>query len=276
MSRVFIKALSFLTLSSLVGCGGVDEMGSPDEEVAQGDLAITTTNALTPNALTPNALTPNALSPLDLAAAPLAEGSLQPSAAAAITEPGASGELSRGFLRYAVGCALPDGASFDFSWKDDDGVIHEESYAGLLGLAPRWAKRPLTAEEQRWVSACLIARVNKYGVSVTISTRGAHPGLGVDEAELAGFGHREGAFWGNLFARTPTAYACYYEAEIAHARAQHRACAAGEPDGKGCGMIEIVGACEDHCKPFDEAETWYPKCHAKSSAPSDPITVWLP
>ena len=70
---------------------------------------------------------------------------------------------------------------------------------------------------QRWVSACVLARTNAYGVHVQISMRApavVPPGrdaqyakiqaaLATSPGEVATFGGREGAFYGNLFATTP-------------------------------------------------------------------------
>jgi hypothetical protein len=76
---------------------------------------------------------------------------------------------------------------------------------------------------QRWVSACLLARTNAYGVHVQISIRApadpppnATPGRQLQFAavraalapdptssELADYTNREGAYYGNIFATTP-------------------------------------------------------------------------
>jgi hypothetical protein len=78
---------------------------------------------------------------------------------------------------------------------------------------------------QRWVSACVLARTNAYGVHVRISLRapanapqavrdalavsdieihGAPPGTDAGgEAGVPAFGTREGAYYGNIFATTP-------------------------------------------------------------------------
>lgn len=74
------------------------------------------------------------------------------------------------------------------------------SFPGSLGLAEHWIDRSLDPKGQRWVTACLLARVNLYGVSVEISLRGVAPQLSVspDEAEL--YSLQEGAFYGNIFA----------------------------------------------------------------------------
>jgi hypothetical protein len=70
---------------------------------------------------------------------------------------------------------------------------------------------------QRWVSACVLARTNAYGVHVEISMRApgvAPPGheaqfarirqaLAATPSEVAEFSLREGAFYGNIFASAP-------------------------------------------------------------------------
>jgi hypothetical protein len=49
------------------------------------------------------------------------------------------------------------------------------------------------------VSACVLAHANGYGISVTISLRGAHPGLVWNEAIASQYTLQEAAFYGNLF-----------------------------------------------------------------------------
>jgi hypothetical protein len=64
---------------------------------------------------------------------------------------------------------------------------------------------------QRWVSACVLARTNAYGVHVQISMRAPadapapiKTALAVGDDERAEFTLREGAYYGNIFATTPT------------------------------------------------------------------------
>ena len=64
---------------------------------------------------------------------------------------------------------------------------------------------------QRWVSACVLARTNAYGVHVQLSMRAPADApdpikiaLAVGDDERAGFTLREGAYYGNIFATTPT------------------------------------------------------------------------
>lgn len=88
-----------------------------------------------------------------------------------------------------------------------DGTVHR--FPGSLGLAPAWRDRGLSVTEQRWVSACIAAHVNHFGVSVPISVRGNHPALhplAPEEAER--FTLYEGGFFGNVFAPAVGLFAC--------------------------------------------------------------------
>jgi hypothetical protein len=229
------------------------------------ESALEGPNALTPNALTPNALTPNALTPNALTPNALTPNSLSASALAAIKSPTQEGALSRQLLKYTVGCALDPVQSFTFSWTDSKGKSQTETYFGILGLAPSWSNKPLAGSDQAWVSACLASRVNWYGVSVTISSRGGHQGLNKSgSSELMTYGMAEGAFWGNLFSSTPYVFACHYSPNIDYSRSQSRDCAAGhlQPNGSvaECGIVDIVGACEALCQPLTNSGKYYPSC----------------
>ncbi|MEM7223089.1 MAG: hypothetical protein AAF495_08940 [Pseudomonadota bacterium] len=112
----------------------------------------------------------------------------------------------RVLLKYLVSCALPKGVRLRLEVEGQS--FH---YAGALGLAPQWAERGLTTSEQRWVSACILARTNFFGKEVAISmrARGPAPGsLQVTPMERARFTLAEGAFFGNIFAEPPVAYTC--------------------------------------------------------------------
>lgn len=115
----------------------------------------------------------------------------------------ARSEEGRHFLSYLVSTALGRDQS---AYALVDGRRHE--FAGDLGLAPDWLDRPLTPDEERWVSAGILARINAFGQRVQISLR--HPdtpfaSLRVDEREGAEFTLYEGDFFGNLFAVPPVA-----------------------------------------------------------------------
>ena len=161
------------------------------------------------------------------------------SAAKALVQ-AAGGEL---VLRYAIGCALPPGASV----STGDGT----QFTGAIGLAPQWAERALDPSEQRWISACLLARTNLFGVRVMLSMRGSRPGLSgsMTDEEKSNYTFQEGAFYGNLWAQPPHAYVCSGTGENSVKDRLQRVCTE-ESDVAGisrCGF-EIAGNCEDVCE----------------------------
>ncbi|MFT3766928.1 MAG: hypothetical protein QM820_15630 [Minicystis sp.] len=210
----------------------------------------------------------------------LRPSALSSDALAAIQDPGSNGDLSRELLKYAVSCALGSSQAFEFSWVDVNNNTHNESYAGLLGLAPDWASGALDSDGQRWISACLISRVNYFGISVMLSSRGALSALGTSADERNAFTMLEGAFWGNVFTSTPTAYACHYTTNEAHSRAADRVCAAGYIDGSGtvqsCSIIQRLGSCATACGSLTNGQ-YYSSCSsdAGQSFSTAVITVFL-
>jgi hypothetical protein len=93
-------------------------------------------------------------------------------------------------LEYLALCALDQGTEM---------VIGASRYPGLFGLAPEWIDSGCSDSCQRWVSACLLAHANHYGLAVTVSLRGAHTGLAWDAAIAEEFTLQEAAFYGNIF-----------------------------------------------------------------------------
>jgi hypothetical protein len=282
----FVVPAAFALLFTCA-CVGVEE--DADGRVGDAPLAFLYENALNANALNANALNANALNANALNANALNANGLDPSllgdaVGAALADPGAAGELSRQLFKYTVSCALSRWQSLSISWTDVAGVAHQETYPGLLGLAPTWQWYPPTETQQEWVSACLASRVNWYGVPVTISSRGRARVLETSAQELAGYPELEGAFWGNLFSATPHLSACHDPADDGSSRARLRDCAAGHLDAGGnvlpCGMIQLVGACDDVCDAPASGTTYYPGC---SDAPGDAdsrtthvVTTYLP
>ncbi|MDI3290577.1 hypothetical protein [Polyangium sp. 15x6] len=277
-------ALLVISLGTLVGCGDAEGVYEEEEgtveEVAE---SLVEENAIQPNAIQPNAIQPNAIQPNAIQPNALTPSALSPSSLAALQDSGQTGQMSRMFLRYAVGCALEPSQSFTVTWTDND-VVHTETYFGQLGLAPSWATGPLDETGQRWVSACLAARTNWYGVTVTISMRAAHNAIkhaGV--VEKYSYPREEGAFWGNLFAPTPYLHSCVYVPNTGYVRSVMRDCAAGHvgPNGiENCGMIERRGPCDAVCDPLDSNNGFRPKCvYDATVAPprktTEVVTVFL-
>jgi hypothetical protein len=267
-------------MSACAGSPGDDESGVGDLPSPQRTTSALNANALNANALNANALYPGALTPGMLGLDPLDLNKLGASTLAALEDPTESGDLSRQLLKYTVSCALDTTQSFAFSWTDASGVSHDATYAGLLGLATGWASQPLDAAGQAWVSACLASRLNYYGVTVSLSSRGPAAGLTTTSDELAEYPMEEGAFWGNLFTASPAIYACDDTLDDSHSRAKGRDCAAGHlvpgSDPEGCGMLQRVGSCDTLCAALN-ADSYHPSCAATpGGAPaSSVITVFL-
>jgi hypothetical protein len=83
---------------------------------------------------------------------------------------------------------------------------------GEAGAGDAGASEAGTCDEtcQRWVSACVLARTNAYGVHVRISLRapadapqGIKDALATTPDEVANYTLREGAYYGNIFGTTP-------------------------------------------------------------------------
>ncbi len=294
--QIIFPFIGFLSL----GCaeGSLESAGANGEEsVTDEDYAVTTfnalttnalttnaltTNALTTNALTTNALTTNALTTNALTTNGITTGSLHPLLLPALQDPGPSGDNTREFFQYLVGCALDSTQIVEFSWTDTGGVVHNESMAGGVGLAPNWLTNgALSESSQHWISACIAARTNWYGVTVLISMRGPHLDLKhIAAGELTEYPVLEGGFWGNLFGATPEIYACHDSADMADARARSRDCAAGHlaPDGsvQNCGNIAIAGSCEDLCKKMHKPGQYLKTCGVDGShQKNETVTVWL-
>jgi hypothetical protein len=168
----------------------------------------------------------------------------------------------REVLDYVVSCAIPSGVTLEGRHA---GVTYE--FHGGVGLAPRWLDRALREGEQRWVSACLISRVNRFGIPVEISIRGPHDALVVSTGEAQDFTREEGAFFGNVFTpiNEPIIWnACRgrNEASSESGDLDLRDCAEPDPANPGftlCGF-NYVGDCQDWtppsnayaCKKFQE------------------------
>ncbi|MBA2542493.1 MAG: hypothetical protein H0V17_22820 [Deltaproteobacteria bacterium] len=105
-----------------------------------------------------------------------------------------SSQGSREVLEYLVGCALPAGQAF---------TVHAAgttyTFAGDVGLAKSWKSTKLSAKQQRWISACMFARINNQDQLLKISMRGPHHALHVTSAETSRFTQEEGVYYGNLF-----------------------------------------------------------------------------
>jgi hypothetical protein len=260
-SKSDLRVLGCLVAAGiLAGCGG-----TADDDLGRVQSAALSANALTANALTANALTANALTANALTANALTANALT---ANALTANGLKDPLAREFLKYAVSCALPDGASVNVTV---DGQMY--SFPGQLGLAPGWGERngSCDGECQRWVSACMLARVDAAGVERMISVRGDNKALKPAPQEIKDYPMREGAYFGNLFIQGQPRFLC-----LSPGSAQDlRVCGSSLKD---CPMT-VVGSCDDDCdngafRSFSDCRT---ADHGRDAhIYNETVTVFLP
>jgi hypothetical protein len=98
------------------------------------------------------------------------------------------------FLYDAAKCALPWGTRVSVQ-----GPLGNYTLEGLLGLAPAWATRAPTPSEKGWITACLLAHLNGLGETVSISVRGANPGISpIGTLEAQQYSWQEAGFWGEI------------------------------------------------------------------------------
>lgn len=164
----------------------------------------------------------------------------------------AATETARHQLKYLVNCALPDSVML-FSVQG-----HERfTFPGHLGLAPDWLKAPLTSQQERWVSACMLALTNYAGKHVEVSLHakpGTAPFLAPTKEETRAYSILEGGFFGNLFSPHPVAYVCSgtrTKIEAQDPVFRDRLCTktSGQttPDGKPLTVCQFIltGSCSD-------------------------------
>jgi hypothetical protein len=213
---------------SLAACGAADE-----GQTASAESSVLAENALTANALTANALTANALTANALTANALTANALT---ANALTANGLRDPLGRELLKYVVSCALPAGSHLSVAV---DGTTY--SFPGSLGIAPDWGHERGSCDRscQRWVTGCVLARVDAAGVKRTISIRGDLKALQPAPHELKSYPVREATYYGNLFAPQQPRYLCLSPG----ATSDQRVCGASLGD---CPMT-VVGSCDDVC-----------------------------
>jgi hypothetical protein len=247
MTKHALRVLGFLAAVPMaVGCGApaADDLGEvKSAETTENALtanALTanalTANALTANALTANALTANALTANALTANALTANALTANAltANALTANGLTATAQ--FLKYAVSCALPADQTLTITV---DGTQH--SFPGQLGLAPEWGEKHGSCDLscQRWVSACMLARVDAAGVEREISVRGDNKALHPEAKEIRDYPVREGAYFGNLFIAGQPRFLCVTPG----ATQDTRVCG----DSLANCPMTVVGSCDDVC-----------------------------
>ncbi len=128
-------------------------------------------NKLSSNKLSSNALTANPEALGQLVAVPLATSTF-------VAGPSANETLrrqledpeAREVMHYIVDCALP--ASSTIHWESVFYPFATESFAGGLGLCAAWEGGAPDEQCQELVSACVLARVNAFGIKVALRLDG--------------------------------------------------------------------------------------------------------
>lgn len=197
MWRTHLLFTTFIMMSGLAGCGNTEEGLEQGQRLATAEQAALDEYDRPP----PNGL--NGTSP-SCFWAPGTQQALRTLGGAALDQGGGSlsniplSQVSsdcREVLRSAVECALtPDQSVSD--------PVTGELYTGWWGLAPSWLGEVLSVEGRRYVTACMVQRLNYYGASVPILLEGPHPGI----AQSATFGPQypisESTVFGDLFSST--------------------------------------------------------------------------
>lgn len=185
-----------------------------------------------------------------------------------------STQSARKELSYLASCSLPSSKMLVASYM---GKRYE--FPGDMGFAPNWDRQPLSQIEERWVTACLLARTNKFGQKVKISMRTnrlSEHYIETTPSEIEQYDAFEGAFFGNLFSNPASAYVCLpkkHQNNAENFKTQKRVCTlanANAPlaskDGvtvSQCGFV-IVGECAPTFSQEVKGEQW-----------DEVIQVWL-
>lgn len=123
--------------------------------------------------------------------------------------PVTKGKLAEAVLRYTYECAMPPGTSMSvyvtpFSFFPGSSTSGRWiTFSGKIGVASEWNTGACGENCQRWVTACLAARANKFGEKVKISLVGYHPTRASLRTrtwtEKNDFEFQEATFAGNIF-----------------------------------------------------------------------------
>jgi hypothetical protein len=227
----------FLATSALACAGAGEEASAPVGIAAIVDNGLTanglTANGLTANGLTANGLTANGLTANGLTANGLTANGLT---ANGLTASSLADPLTNKFLSYLVSCAL--GPQQILTITSGGSTYH---FPGQLGLAPQWGSDHGSCDGscQRWVSACLLARVDAAGIDREISVRGPNIALVPTASEISGYTQREATYFGNLFIPGQPRFLCLAPGQ----KQDERVCGDSLAD---CPMT-VVGSCAQDC-----------------------------
>jgi hypothetical protein len=238
-------------LAVVVGCGGA---GPDPSEQAIGVRQAAVSDYLTPprgcNGMPPSCFwalgSQGALRALGGAALDQGGGFI---ASISLTDVPASCRI---VVRDAVQCALPEKESVT-------DPVTGEVYDGWWGLAPDWLNGALDANGRRYVTACMVERLNFSGNQVPILLEGPPSVIAYDPRYDADFPIKESTAFGDLFSSTTsllglapafTAYVCWEDlipasdGPLGLPLLGRRIC----DDAPLCGLVTL-GPCATSCAP---------------------------
>jgi hypothetical protein len=239
-------------LASLAACLELDD------DLSEDDNELIAANKLAGNKLAGNLIAANKLGTNRIAASSLETRDLMATA------------NGREVMSFIVGCAL--GSNQSVTLKDPNNISY--TYPGLINLAPAWASRAPTVSERRWVSACVLARTNLYGLPVNISMRhDSLLALTTTSPERSAYTNAEGAFYGDLFAMPQTWYACANRTWTQYTPNSFRACAlSANGSTTDCGFTYTgmcnSSTCSDRNAPFGS-------CRGGTTTYAEVVTIFL-
>lgn len=263
--------LSCLILALLAFAACTDE----SDELNSGTHGVVVNNRIASNRIAANRIAANRIAANRIAANRIAANRFE----ANIESMGELLESAEGqeLLAFLISCALPEGESLvapDLSFPGAPDI----EFFGEIGVAPDWATEPLDANGRRWVTACILSRVNDNGVSVEISIRGPNAALASTPGELATWSVEEGAFYGDIFGALNKPlewYACRGADQAAGETGglNDRDCTEPNPANPGhtmCGFI-YAGDCADFAAPKNKYaceaysdDGYYENCETKA------------
>lgn len=190
-----VRVLWCVALAVLAGCGGIEELPEESSTLATQEQATLDprpppngANGTRPSCFWAQGVQ-QALRTMGTAALDRGGGQLLSVPLTQVSQE------CREVLRSAVECAL----TRDQSVQDP---VTGEYYTGWWGLAPGWQTGALEVDGRRYVTGCMVQRLNYYGEHVPILLEGRHSAI----ARNATFGPQypimESTAYGDLFSST--------------------------------------------------------------------------
>ena len=251
-------------LACLIAFGGcVDET-----EVSEGTQSVVTDNRIALNRIALNRIALNRIALNRIALNRIALNNLQ----ANLSSIGNLLDTDEGreVFSFVVSCALDQGITLTV----EHASLGQLLFFGEVGLAPQWETRAMNDSDQRWVSACLLARVNNNDVTVQVSLRGPTDALATTAQERTSWSLQEGAFFGDVFQpgnKPLEMFACRGRDQASgpeQGDMDARDCTEPDPNNPGktlCGM-DFAGDCADFVAPKNnyacerEIDGYYVNC----------------